>query len=146
MIARDPYVKLPDDVVGKAETEFTALLASLGLQGKRETQTSRTMPAGAVMSVSPGVGQPIRRGSFVAYKVSTGPKPVPVPQLSRRSANDAVEALEDRGFTVAVTYVTAPSNQRGRVVSQAPNGGTARRGLDGDTQRRGDREVVSLPG
>ena len=128
VIARDPYVKLPDDVVGKAETEFTTLLASLGLQGKRETQTSRTMPAGAVLSVSPGVGQPIRRGSFVAYKVSTGPKLVPVPQLYLRSADDAVEALEDRGFTVAVTYVTAPSNQRGRVVSQAPNGGTAAEG------------------
>ena len=56
------------------------------------------------------------------------PKQVQVPQLYSRSADDAVEALEDRGFTVAVTYVTAPSNQRGRVVSQAPNGGTAAEG------------------
>jgi serine/threonine-protein kinase len=128
VIARDPYVTLPDNVVGKGEAEFASLLASLGLQGKREVQTSRTAPAGTVVSVSPGVGQPIRRGSFVAYKVSTGPKLVPVPQLYGRSADDAVDDLEDSGFTVAVNYVTAPSNQRGKVVSQAPNGGTAAEG------------------
>jgi len=80
------------------------------------------------MSVSPGAGQPIRRGSFVAYKVSTGPKPVPVPQLSRRSVNDAVDDLERLGFTVAVTYVSAANDLRGKVVSQAPNGGTAPEG------------------
>jgi beta-lactam-binding protein with PASTA domain len=128
VVARDPYVKLPPDIVGKDEATVTSILQSLGLQGKRETQTSRTVPAGTVTSVSPGAGQPIRRGSFVSYKVSTGPKLVPVPQVTQRSVDDAVDDLERLGFTVAVTYVTAASNLRGKVVSQSPNGGTAAEG------------------
>ena len=127
-VARDPYVKLPADIVGKDEGTVTSILESLGLQGKRETGTSKTAPAGTVMSVNPDVGQSIRRGSFVSYKVSTGPKLVAVPQLSHASASAAVDELERRGFTVAVVYVAGGAGDRGRVFSQVPNGGTAAEG------------------
>jgi serine/threonine-protein kinase len=128
VVARDPYVVLPAGIVGVDEATAIGILQSLGLQGKRETQTSKTAPAGTITSVSPGVGQSIRRGSFVSYKVSTGPKLVPVPQVMRASAGAAVDEVEGRGFTVAVVYVAATAADRGRVISQTPNGGTAPEG------------------
>ena len=128
VVARDPYVVLPASVVNVDEAKAIEILQSLGLQGRRETQTSKTAPAGTVMSVSPGVGEPIRRGGFVSYKVSTGPKLVAVPQVTRASTGTAVDELERRGFTVAVVYVAAAAADRGRVVSQSPNGGTAPEG------------------
>ncbi len=128
VVARDPYVVLPASIVNVDEAKFIEILQSLGLQGKRETATSKTAPAGIVLSVSPGVGQSIRRGSFVSYKVSTGPKLVAVPQVTSASAGAAVDELEGRGFTVAVVYVATPASSRGKVVSQAPNGGTAPEG------------------
>ena len=67
-------------------------------------------------------------GSFVSYKVSTGPKLVAVPQMTGAPATAAVSELEHRGFTVAVVSVTAAASSRGKVVSQAPNGGTAPEG------------------
>jgi beta-lactam-binding protein with PASTA domain len=128
VVARDPYVQLPAEILNADEAKAVTILQSLGLQGRRETQTSRTAPAGTVVSVSPGVGQPIRRGSFVAYKVSTGPKLVAVPQTTGSTYGDAVDEFEGRGFTVAVVWVAATGSQRGRVISQNPNGGTAPEG------------------
>ena len=128
VVARDPYVQLPPNIVGADEAVADTLLQSLGLQAKRETQTSRTVPAGAVISVSPAVGRPIRRASYVTLKVSTGPKQVAVPQTAGRSRDDAVGELESREFTVAVVLVAGTISQRGRVISQTPNGGTAAEG------------------
>ena len=84
VVARDPYVKLPADIVGKARGGVhgaPARASACRASGRRRPAGPRRRAP--CMSVSPGVGQPIRRGSFVAYKVSTGPKLVAVPQLSR---------------------------------------------------------------
>ena len=137
-------MKLPADIVGKDEATVTSILQSLGLQGKRETadQQDRARPA-PCMSVSPGVGQSIRRGSFVSYKVSTGPKLVAVPQVTRASAGAAVDELEGRGFTVAVVYVAAACDLSRQGGLAGPERGHRARGVDGHAERR---QVVSLPG
>ena len=79
VVARDPYVQVPVQGVMNAD-EATAIntLQALGLQVHKETQSSRTVAAGIVMSVSPGVGQAIRRGSTVTLRMSSGPRLLPV--------------------------------------------------------------------
>jgi serine/threonine-protein kinase len=128
VVARSPYVQLPDDFVGVDEATALAKLADLGLVGKKETTTSRTVPAGQVMSASPGVGQPIRRGSTVTYKVSPGPKQVALRSTVGSSRDDAQNRLEDDGFRVVVVLVSSTSAFKNKVVSQSPAGGTAPEG------------------
>ena len=44
------------------------------------------------------------------------------------SRDDAVDELEGDGFNVAVVLVPGTSSQRGKVISQTPNAGTAAEG------------------
>jgi serine/threonine-protein kinase len=128
VVARSPYVQLPGNFIGLDETTAVARLTELGLVGKKETATSRTVAAGVVLSASPGVGQPIRRGSTVTYRVSTGPKQVALPSTVGWSRGDAQGELEDRGFHVVVNLVVASNSLKGKVVTQSPAGGTAPEG------------------
>ena len=128
VVARDPYVQVPVEVVGADEGTATATLQGLGLQVHKETQTSRLVATGIVMSVSPGVGTEIRRGSTMTIRVSAGPRQIPVPNTVSRSHDDAVDELEDEGFNVAVVFAPGSSSQRGRVISQTPQGVSAPEG------------------
>ena len=143
VVARDPYVVLPASIVNVDEAKFIEILQSLGLQGKRETATSKTAPAGIVLSVSPGVGQSIRRGSFVSYKVSTGPKLVAVPQVTQR-----VRRRRGRRARRPGIHGGGGLRRHGCVLSRegglaGPQRGHRAGGVDGDPERR---QVVSLPG
>jgi serine/threonine-protein kinase len=128
VVARSPYVQLPGNFVGLDEATAVAKLTELGLVGKKESLTSRTVAPGVVVSASPGVGQPIRRGSTVTYRVSTGPKQVALPSTVGWSRSDAQHELEDRGFHVVVNLVVASGSLKGKVVTQSPAGGTAAEG------------------
>jgi serine/threonine-protein kinase len=128
VVARSPYVQLPGNFVGLDEATAAAKLTELGLVGKKETTTSRSVGAGVVLSATPGVGQPIRRGSTVTYRVSTGPKQVALPSTVSWSRGDAQDELEGRGFHVVVNLVVASSSLKGKVVTQSPTGGTAPEG------------------
>jgi serine/threonine-protein kinase len=128
VVARSPYVQLPGNFVGLDEATAAAKLTELGLVGKKETMASRTVAAGVVLSANPGVGQPIRRGSTVTYRVSTGPRQVALPSTVGLSRGDAQGELEDRGFHVVVDLVVASNSLKGKVVTQSPTGGTAPEG------------------
>jgi serine/threonine-protein kinase len=128
VVARDPYVRVPVNVTGADATTVTAALQGLGLVVRRETLTSRSVPANVVVSVSPGSGQTVRRGSTVTLRVSLGPRQLAVPSTVGQHREDAVQQLEDAGFSVVVTAAPGSSGPRDRVVSQSPPGGSAAEG------------------
>jgi beta-lactam-binding protein with PASTA domain/tRNA A-37 threonylcarbamoyl transferase component Bud32 len=59
---------------------------------------SADVPAGTVLSVSPGPGSPANIGDSVTIGLSKGPPPTPVPDVVGQSKDDAFKALTDAGF------------------------------------------------
>ena len=90
--------------------------------------SSSTVPAGNVISMSPGADRVLVRGETVTLTVSTGPKLVKVPYVVGSSADDAQDELEDAGFAVAIATTPVASSQVGDVVAQNPPGGQAPEG------------------
>ena len=129
VVARDPRVTVPN-VVAVDQATATAHLQQAGLEVSVKTASSRTVAAGAVISQSPGDGRVLVRGETVTLTVSSGPKVVKVPYVVGWSADDAVNELEDAGFTVSFATTPVPSSQVGDVVAQTPPGGQAAEGSD----------------
>ena len=65
---------------------------------------SKTVPEGAVISMTPKAGATVPQGSPVSLVVSKGPPPVTVPDLYTMSEADARTRLKNLGFKVVVTY------------------------------------------
>jgi serine/threonine-protein kinase len=129
VVARDPHVTV-DNVVAVDQGTATATLQQAGLEVTVKTASSRTVPAGAVISQSPGAGRVVERGDTVTLTVSSGPKMVKVPYVVSWDADDAVGELEDAGFTVSFATTPVGSSQVGEVVAQTPPGGQAPEGSD----------------
>ena len=78
-------------------------LAAIGLKSATTQDYSDTVPTGQVISISPGAGTSVARGSTVTIKVSQGPKPVIVPSVVGLSVTDAANKLQAAGLTVSGT-------------------------------------------
>jgi serine/threonine-protein kinase len=127
-VARDPHVTVPD-VQGKNQQDAIDQLHGMGLEVAVATAPSRTQPAGTVIKNN-HVGDTLVRGDTVTITVSSGPRLVKLPTgIVGADRGDAVSALEDAGFVVAV--VTTPVTQAaqdGVVLAANPAGGSAPEG------------------
>ena len=126
-VARDPHVTVPN-LVGTDQGTATNNLQQLGLVVAVKNGSSSTVPAGNVISVSPGADRVLVRGDTVTLTVSTGPKQVKVPYVVGWSADDAQDELEDAGFAVAIATTPVANSQVGDVITQNPPGGQAPEG------------------
>ena len=89
------------------------------------TEEESKLPAGRVISQSPGPGSRLPAGSTVSIVVSSGLPTVRVPGLVGLPRPDAVAALRDRGLTPVVEEKEiADEGRDGLVVQQSPSGGT----------------------
>ncbi|MFM7063992.1 MAG: PASTA domain-containing protein [Actinomycetes bacterium] len=93
---------LPADMVGSDAATLRTQLESLGLVVSLGQSFSATVPSGAVVSTDPAPGTEVARGSTVNVVVSTGPPPVPVPNVVGKKGSDAVRTLQEAGFLVPV--------------------------------------------
>ena len=87
----------------------------------------RLLGAGG-MSVSPSPDRIVVRGTTVTLTISSGPRLLSVPYVVGESADDAMGALDDSGFAVAVTTMAVSNDHVGDVVAQDPPGGRAAEG------------------
>jgi serine/threonine-protein kinase len=126
-VARDPHVTVPN-VVGTDQATATGSLQQLGLVVAVKSGSSGTVPAGNVISASPGADRVLVRGATVTLTVSTGPKLVKVPYVVGSSSDDARSELEDAGFAVAIATTPVANSQVGDVVAENPAGGQAPEG------------------
>ena len=128
VVATDPHVKVPN-VVGLDQATATSQLQAIGLDVTVQTASSSSRPAGEVMKTSPGTGQTVVRGDTITLTVSSGPKQVNVPIVLGRDSDDAIEEIQDAGFTVNVLTVGVSSGgDVDTVVAQDPAGGKAAEG------------------
>jgi beta-lactam-binding protein with PASTA domain len=82
-------------------------------------QFDEVVPNGQVIGTDPPAGTEVERGSTVRVLVSQGPQLVPVPDVSGRSVDEAVQVLESAGLTV----VGVTGNPRGTVLATDPPAG-----------------------
>jgi serine/threonine-protein kinase len=104
--------------VGKTKESATSTLTKAGLQVKYVEDTSKTVPAGRVISSNPKAGVTLPKGGTVTLTISKGPPLVTVPDLYRTDEQAAVKALRDLGLKVTVTYPIG-FTPFGRVVAQS---------------------------
>lgn len=120
-------VSIPEDYVGKnADVVVNDLMHVLDI-GENEITVTETfddaVPSGHVVSVTPAPGSTdIPQGTPAAVVVSKGPELFEVPNVNRKSVEEAKKILEDAGFRVETK--SSWGGLTGLVVSQDPRGGT----------------------
>jgi eukaryotic-like serine/threonine-protein kinase len=126
VLSSGPAPRNVPKVVGKPYDAAKASIEQVGLVVARADDVfSDSVPAGAVVSASPGVGEQVARGGTVTLTVSKGPDVVKVPTLIGLPLPDAAAAIQQAGLTVG--DIAGPD--AGKVVAVDPKEGTtAKRG------------------
>ncbi|MDF9877188.1 Stk1 family PASTA domain-containing Ser/Thr kinase [Cellulosimicrobium cellulans] len=122
---------VPTGLVGATQVDATSALEGADLTvGDPVPQAHDEVPAGQVMAVTDGDGNPIEEGATVRHDVpvvltvSSGPAPVVVPQVTGSQKDAAVKSLEDQGLVPAVTEEYSESVAAGLVIRQDPEQGS----------------------
>ena len=114
-----PKVTVPS-LVGDSRDAAVAELTTRGLEA-RVVPVPSSRPANVVTAQDPRPGIVVVAGSSVRINVSSGPKPVAVPNVVGLTYDIAAAQLQSAGFTVGRSEVD--SNQpAGEVVDQSPPG------------------------
>src|SRR5258705_370851 len=110
-----------------AHAGATTRITSAGLgRGTVTTASSATVPSGAVISQTPVAGTSVAVGSAVALVVSSGPPPVPAPNVVGLTQAAATTAITNATLTLGtVTTASSATVPSGTVISQTPVAGTS---------------------
>jgi serine/threonine-protein kinase len=101
--------------------------------------------AGDVLTQIPETGT-VREGSVVAVVLSLGPPPVPIPDLTNMTLDEATAALAGAGLKVG--RVTTPFNDtvdKGKIITWSPTGVPLPRGDTVDLTVSGGKEQMPVP-
>lgn len=113
-------VEMPD-AVGRPLEEVIAPFAEAAVDYQVEEVPSETVPAGIVVAQSPAAGRRVTADDIVAFTVSSGPEPRPVPVVAGISSEGAAWALGRAGFTVGEVREQAdPERPAGTVLVTEP--------------------------
>lgn len=118
------------DLRGETVEEAEEALDELTLKvGETTEDFSEDVPEGQIIRVvGNDVGDRVRRGTAIDLLVSRGRQPIEIEDQTGQTRAQATEALEGAGFAVDVEGAFSDDVDRGRVISQAPDEGTAFRG------------------
>jgi eukaryotic-like serine/threonine-protein kinase len=116
---------VPGEVIGRSREEAEVLLQQAKLTVERVVERDGNIPAGRVLEISPEPGTQVRAGSAVVLTVASGL--IEVPDVRGRTQDQAVDALQAAGFSVAIER-RDDAGQPGRVLSQSPVNTRAPRG------------------
>jgi eukaryotic-like serine/threonine-protein kinase len=122
VVSRGPAPKPVPDVVGLAAERASQRLEGAGFVVSADSEYSRRVDEGKVISQSPPSGNELQPGSTVSIVVSLGPPEFPMPNVVGMARDPAVDELTALGLRVDVAIV--PGQDGGRVVFQEPATGT----------------------
>lgn len=122
IVSKGPAPVAVPAVRGVDAATATTRLTAAGFLVTRTESFNDTVTKGRVVSVSPGVGQLLPKGSTVTLTVSKGPALVTVPNLRLKSEKAAIASLKSLGLKVRVR---APAGRNfNKVVGQSVKAGT----------------------
>ncbi|MEM7096090.1 MAG: PASTA domain-containing protein [Actinomycetota bacterium] len=117
-----PEARVVPDVIGLNIAEATVRMVELRLQAVEEPTFHPDAEPGTVLGSDPGPATRVPADSQVILRVSAGPEPVMVPDVSDLSLADAVDIIESFGLIFADTVgtpgqpVIATSPEAGQIV------------------------------
>jgi len=119
-------VTLPDVIIGENKDDILKQLQKLGMPDPIITEeTSETVEAGIILSVTPDAGEEVAKSTVVNLVVSSGSqyKDVEMISVMGKSEEEAVSALETLGLVVDVKYDENTSKDDGVVIAQTVDEG-----------------------
>jgi eukaryotic-like serine/threonine-protein kinase len=117
LLGRAAYTRVPR-LTGLSSAAATRAVRRAHLKvaiSRRHNPAAR----GRVIAQHPGPRTRLSQGSRVGLVVSSGPPPVPVPEVVKASLSDALQTLHSLGLHTSVSYVPAPGTAPGIVVRQS---------------------------
>lgn len=111
-------------LAGLSQDDAEAALTDAGLTARFLEDDSTTVPEGSVISQDPAAGVRIPVGSAVAVTISTGARPVQVPDLTGQTVSEASATLGQAGLAAGqVTQEQSTDAPAGTILSQDPSAG-----------------------
>ena len=125
MLVSGSGISVPS-VVGMSTQSAEATLKSAGLTSAISEQVfSEEIPAGKVISSSPGGGAQIKEHGAVSLLISKGPERIAVPTLAGMSQEQATSTISSVGLHVGnLTQQFSVDIEKGKVISSSPTQGT----------------------
>ncbi len=112
-------VEVPE-LVGLSREEAADELEQLDLTAEFKRRPHPKAPVGEVVDQDPDAGDEIEEGGTVTVFLSSGPKPVPVPDLTNETLKDARKILEEAGLAVGnISKQPHETVKENRVISQS---------------------------
>jgi serine/threonine-protein kinase len=106
-------------LVGRGEEAATTLARRAGLTVDVVERRAADDPAGVVLAQDPPAGERLGDGAAIRLVVSSGPRPVTVPDVGAATVEDAVAALREQGLVVVVRREFHETVAVDRVVTQS---------------------------
>ncbi|MGH9004184.1 MAG: PASTA domain-containing protein, partial [Acidimicrobiia bacterium] len=119
--AGPPPVEVPA-VTGRGLDDARSALESAGFEVVETSDFHETVPAGSVATQNPAEGAEAPPGSQVQLVISSGPKPVKVPNVIGKAYAEAVELLAASGFEAKRVEDYSDTVAPGDVIRQDPVG------------------------
>jgi beta-lactam-binding protein with PASTA domain/tRNA A-37 threonylcarbamoyl transferase component Bud32 len=139
-----PVVVTP--VQGRSQADAQAALEAQGFVVNVKRQYDETVPVDGVIGTDPAGGTKSPRDSTVLLLVSDGPAPVPVPDVTGKTFDEASAALTGAGFTVARADDFSDTVDKDKVIGTDPaaNQG-ANRGAQVTVHMSKGPEMIPVP-
>ena len=129
VVSRGPERYAMPKVVGLTEQRATEAIEASHLKvGAVSTQYDEKVAKGTVISAQHAEGVRLKPEATVDLVVSSGPKPITIPDTVGSSDDRARATLTDLGFTVAATGENHDTIPEGEVIRQTPARGTGKAG------------------
>jgi serine/threonine-protein kinase len=140
-----PPVTIPD-VSAQSPADAEATLEAQGFVVDVKRQYDENVPADAVIGTDPPGGAKLARDSTLSLLVSDGPAPVPVPDVSKKTYDQAAAQLSAAGFTPSRDDVFSDTVPKDQVIGTDPPAGQgANRGATIVVQVSKGPEMVTVP-
>jgi len=130
ILSKGPERFILPQVAGLTIETARALIGKLPVALQPDSEEFNTkIPKGYVIESDPPSGEKVKRNALVVLRVSKGIEQVALASYIGKSSDQALNELQDAGFSVKPKYEFSETKLAGEVISQTPvGGGTADKG------------------
>lgn len=130
ILSKGPERFILPQVAGLTIEAARALIGKMPVALQPDSEEFNTkIPKGYVIESDPPSGEKVKRNALVVLRVSKGIEQVALASYIGKSSDQALNELQDAGFSVKPKYEFSETKLAGEVISQIPvGGGTADKG------------------